>query len=205
MGGMLLYSQLAQHPEQIAAGVTICSPAALHHPLRMHRMGRRFAWAIARHGVVPTRALAGIAAPLGKANPLFGTLANRHNLDWPTANGLARAALVDLPTPLLHQAATWYDRGAIVSAEGDPWVKSVDVPIRVFGASHDRVVAAADAAAACAQFPRCTYTLLGTESGFAVDYGHVDTVLGQSAEREVYPLIEAFLAEQRAALSTTIP
>jgi hypothetical protein len=62
---------------------------------------------------------------------------------------------------------------------------------------------ARDVPAACDRFPRCTDALLGTETGFSVVYGHVDTVLGRPALSEVYPLIEGFLAEQRdAAVST---
>lgn len=202
MGGMLLYTHLAQRPDQVAAGVAVCSPSTLQHPLPLHRSAKAMAWTLKGEGRVPARTLAGISRPLGRANPLYGKLANRKNLEWPVAHGLARHALVDLPKPLLAQALTWVEHGDLITVDGEPWVRPANVPLLVFGAASDRIVAHQDAAYTCEVFPNCTYRLLGVEGGFSLDYGHIDPVVGRSARREVYPLILQFLEDQRRARET---
>lgn len=197
MGGMLLYTFLAQQPDKIAGGVAICSPATFDDPLRLHRTGRRFRWMLGGNGRVPARALASATRPLGRANPMFATLGNKDNLDYELARGLARHALVDLPKPLLRQAVRWITDGDLVTVDGEPWLQPASVPLLVLGAPDDRIVSHRDVAHACSVFPDCTYRLLSQEEGFTVDYGHVDPVVGVSAPGEVYPLILEFLDGHR--------
>ncbi len=195
MGGMLLYTTLAQWPDRIAAGVTIGSPATFPDTLWEHRALGHVGWALAGRGRFPGAVLARwSSAMFGLKTPLFGLIADRENLDVPVANGLARVALTDLSRPMARQAASWMKAGTITRVDGSAWVEhGADVPLLAIGASHDKVVPPANVEATCVLFPACDYVLAGTATGFSRDYGHVDAVLGTTAPLEVYPLIGAFL------------
>ena len=96
---------------------------------------------------------------------------------------------------------TWLKSGELLDTEGQKWLpeRGPDVPILVFGGAVDKVIPLPNVAAACDVFPECRFVWMGTEGGFATDYGHVDPVMGTPAPTEIYPLVEAFLAERVAA------
>ncbi len=198
MGGMLLYTALAQHPEKIAAGVAVSSPVEFDALLGIHKTLRSFRWALGGRGRIQAAGPARLTAGLGRANPLYRRLANRDNLDFPVANGLARHALIDLPRPMIHQVTSWLRSGELLTVEGEPWLAPVDVPLLVLGGAMDRVVPEPNVAAACDLYPDCTYLRMGEgEEGFSTDYGHVDPIVGRTAREEVYPRITDFLEAHR--------
>ena len=189
MGGMLLYTWLAQEPDTVASGVTLCSPAtfeAYEVPWTL----KLFRWTTRGRGRIASRGLARATAPLGRSNPMYGRIAERDNLDWGIAKGMARHALSAIPKPVARQGLTWIDTGQFTDAEGQPWVVPADVPLLVLGADSDKVVAPADVAATCELYPDCTYESLA-------GMGHVDPAIGRTAASEVYPRILAFLEGQR--------
>lgn len=198
MGGMLLYTTLAQWPDRIEAGVTIGSPATFPDTRWEHRVLGRSGWALRGRGRLPGALAARWASSMfGLDTPMFGLIADRDNLDAAEANGLARVGLTDISRPMARQAASWMKAGTITRVDGSVWVEGgADVPMLALGASHDKIVPAANVEASCALFPACTYTLLGTAAGLSRDYGHVDAVLGTTAPDEVYPLVGAFLDAQ---------
>lgn len=196
LGGMLLYATLARDPDAIAAGVAIASPAVFtEQPPRavlaaaVELVGER--------GNLPTPALARLSLPLGLRNPEFQRVANTANLDWPTAKGLARHALSDIPKPLAHQALTWVETGRLVARDGRDWLAPADVPVLVMGSPADRVVPGGDVRAACDVLPDCAWVELSRAAGFSVDYGHADATIGRSARAEVYPVVIGFLDANR--------
>lgn len=199
MGGMLLYTALATYPEKIEAGVAISSPSTLETQYGSHKALRGMGWAMGGRGKIPARAFATLTRPLGRANPLYGRLANRENLDWPIANGLARVALVDLPRPMAKQAVRWLKAREFTTVEGEPWMKPADVPLLVMGGEADKVVPEPNVAHTCSIFADCTYVRMAAEEGFSADYGHVDPVVGKQAATEIYPIVSGFLNEHRAA------
>ncbi|MEZ4235468.1 MAG: alpha/beta fold hydrolase [Myxococcota bacterium] len=195
MGGMLLYAWLAEEPETVAAGVSICSPstfAAQTAPFYV----RAAKITLGGPGRVRVPVFARLMHPLGRTNPFFGRVANRQNLDWPTANGLAKYALNDVSKPLARQALGWVRADALTHLDGSPWVVAEGVPtvpMLVLGAPDDNVVAVDDVRATCDVYPDCTYRELSVAEGFSTDYGHVDPVVGTTARTEVYPLVVDFL------------
>jgi pimeloyl-ACP methyl ester carboxylesterase len=202
MGGMLLYTALSDYPDKVRSGVAICSPATFDNLLPMHEMVARQGWALKGNGVIPAKALGAATAGLGKANPAFRRIANPKNLDWKIAKAMGHHALNDLPRPMAAQASRWLREGAFTSSDGEPWVVPVQgdqTPILVFGAVNDRVSGELDVATACGLFGNCEYVRLSKADGFALDYGHIDPVLGKTAPSEVWPLISDFLYEQHTS------
>ncbi len=196
MGGMLLYSALAQRPAQIRAGVTVCSPGVFTHQLPIYDSVAALRWWIGKQGRIPAAKLGAATAPLGKANPLVHRLANPANLDPQVMAGLTKRALTDLPRPLAQQAIGWMDAGQLTRNDGSPWLVPSETPLLALGAPLDRVVAEADVVATCAQLAGCRYVSLSVATGLSSDYGHVDPMLGARARDDVYPLIADFLLSQ---------
>jgi polyhydroxyalkanoate synthase subunit PhaC len=198
MGGMLLYATLADSPERIAAGVTICSPSTFEAVEVPFYLGAARI-TLGGPGRVRARALARLTHPIGRVNPLFGRVANRANLDWPMANGLAKHALNDISKPLARQALGWVSARSLDRLDGSPWVVPAAVPLLVLGAPLDKIVSVEDVRATCDVFPDCAYRELSVAEGFSADFGHVDPVVGRTAREEVYPLVTEFLGSYRAA------
>jgi len=197
MGGMLLYSSLAQSPEKIRAGVAISSPSSFQHPLGVYGLRHLFGWTLGGRGRLHLEGAGRIAAPLGKAIPGVGRLGNRKNLDWGIVKGMSRVALTDLSKPLVRQAVSWVKTGEVIDLAGEPWVRPTDTPLLVLCGVADKVVPEPDVASTCERFTDCTYQQLSVDEGFSFDYGHIDPVMGNSAREEVYPLVSAFLASHR--------
>jgi len=197
MGGMLLYTSLAQFPEKVRAGVAISSPSSLQNPLKIYRIGRLIGWTMGGHGRLHLEGAARMSAPLGKSNLLIARLGNRKNLDWGIVKGMSRVALTDLPKPLVRQALSWVKAREIVDLDGQPWVRPTETPLLVLCGVKDKVVPEPDVASTCDRFDNCAYQQLSVSNGFSFDYGHIDPVMGVSAKAEVYPLVSAFLEAHR--------
>lgn len=199
MGGMLLYTAARDYPDKLAAGVAICSPVTLEHPNGLHKLARGFGWAVGGRGMLRQK---GIVRALGggRAVPIWGVLANRDNVDWSLGKGLARTALVDLPRPMAKQAIGWMRSRQVVDLDGNSWIpEQSDVPMLAFGGAVDRVVPPDNVAPVCEVFSDCSYHLLGEETGFETDYGHIDPVMTPQGAREVFPLVLDWLEERRGA------
>ncbi len=201
MGGMLLYTTLARRPGTVVAGVTVCSPACITGSTPLHRRFRRWSRLAPEHHRMPARFGAKLSLLLGKANPLFRWLLYRENMERDLARGLIDEGIIDLPGAMMREAAGWMRAGTLQDPEGRPWVQPADLPLLVLAGSVDQVAPPDMVACACEIFPDCRYQLLGREAGLSTDYGHVDPLLGTTAMDEVYPLIRAFLDDQRAAAS----
>lgn len=196
LGGMLLYTAISDYPEKIAGGVAVCSPSGFAHPLEDQKTALANRWLFAGHGSIPAVAFGQLTGGLGKSNPLFHRVAHVENLDFAVARGLAKHALVDLPNSLAREAIGWVDAGELVHEDGVPWIKPNPVPMLVLGGSDDKIVSEPDVRATCRKFPNCEYRLLGTAGGLSTEYGHVDALLGRSAQTEVYPIILDWLDQQ---------
>jgi len=200
MGGILLYTALELYPERIAAGVAVASPTDLHDRDGLLGLARRFDWLLPKRHALPAQSFGRGMAWMGRTNPLFGVLANKRNLDWPLANGLARYAMEDVPGRMQAQVSAWLRTGVMTREDGSPWFVRNDrpeVPLLVTGGARDQIVPLEDARSACSVFPACTFVELSAANGYSADYGHVDPILGPAAATEVYPVIGSFLDAHR--------
>ncbi len=199
MGGMLIYTALTQGLP-VSSSVSISGPARFHDLAALKRLIRLtplFTQTLGR-----TRARLGVALtrPLKLGGPAVRRLGNPDNLDWPTIKGMGKHAVVDLPRQVNRQVITWLRTGELLTMEGEPWVTPSRVPMLVLAGSQDFVAPPRDVGHACEVLRRCTFRELGTATGYALDYGHIDIVVGESAAREVFPQVSAFLDSSRLSL-----
>lgn len=71
----------------------------------------------------------------------------------------------------------------------------VQIPAQVWAGSADLVALPWQVRPLSEHLGDAEYVLAGTESGFSVDYGHLDLILGDNAASEVYPMLNQFLLE----------
>ncbi len=199
MGGMLLYTTLAQDPSPVAAGVAIASMGCIQERSALHRRFQRWSRLTPRWMLLRQKRAARASLVLGDANPLYDYLCNAENVEPALTRGLVRHAIIDQPGAMVREAVTWFDAGAFVDPQGQPWYAPADVPLLVLSGSVDRVAPPANVACSCELFPDCRYLELGRSTGFSTDYGHVDSIVGLTAKDEVYPIILEFLEGQRGA------
>lgn len=203
MGGLLLYTYLARKPERVVAAVTISSPADFTVGLKLHKSVKNTAWMWNGNGVIPARDLARMLPPVGRAHAFVPRLANPKNMDGATINGLSWYALENVRRPVAKQAVTWLKARELVKEDGTPWLRPTQTPLLAMAGVRDKIVAPEDVKTTCDLFERCEFVSLGVEGGFSTDYGHVDSVLGETARAEVYPMILRWLDGQREAFEAT--
>lgn len=195
MGGMLLYTSLSLFPEKLAAGVAIGAPAEFEVMEPIHNTARRAGWLVPERGMLANLFWYRVTRVFGDKNPLYGVLSNRENLDWPVIRGLGAVALENLSRATVKQVHLWLRTRQFTDIDGNNWVRpsAIEVPMLVMGGSVDHVAPAGDVAAACETWSPCEFVLMGRESGFSTDYGHIDPVVGTTARDEIYPIIHNFL------------
>lgn len=196
MGGMLLYGALGTYPERFSAAVSMCAPVTFREDAPLYRAARKTAFLVPRKGRAPVRALVVPSVrSAGERSFVARTLGNPENLDRDVAIGLFVTGAMPVPWAVAQEALTWLRTRQLVDADGAPWARPADVPILVVGAVADQLVPWQNVEAACELYPDCRFELLARSTGYSVDYGHADTVIGRTSATEVYPLVDAFLAE----------
>jgi hypothetical protein len=202
---MLAYAA-AEHFDQrlFRSIITIASPAftAIKHPLvdQLHRlkfMLHLLPW-------LPNRQLAQLGSLFpGLVRKTMGHIvANPENMDTKHIGQLLRGAQSNLPAQLMTQFAEWYG--------GPPGFKRHDglfdyyehmrrikAPMLVVAGAGDELTPVADIASVFESIgsPDKKFLVCGKHTGFTVDYGHIDLVLGIHARREVYPHLSAWIEQ----------
>jgi pimeloyl-ACP methyl ester carboxylesterase len=197
MGGMLIYAALSLDLP-VASGVTISSPAQFRDLQALKKLIRMTPLFTQYLGLTRSRLGVALTRPLRLNGPAIKRLGNPENLDWPTLKGMGQHAVVDLPKDVARQVILWLRTGELVSTEGEPWLTQSRVPMLVLAGSEDFIAPAPDVAHACTVLKRCVYQEIGRSTGFSVDYGHIDIVVGDTAATEVFPLVADFLESPRA-------
>lgn len=198
MGGMLLYTAVSSYPEKLLGGVAISSPATFEQGLRIYKAAEGAGFLVSGRGVLPTRGLGRLFAGLGLARSLEGRVATPDSVSPGLLKGMAFHVLWPIPNATARQAIGWIRTGWLQRTDGTGWVDpdpAVPVSLLVMAGPEDGIVAEPDVARACELFPRCNYVQLSEAGGFSHDYGHVDPVVGRTAQLEVYPRVHRFLKD----------
>ena len=107
----------------------------------------------------------------------------------------------DEPVSIALEALRWNGfLGRFKDAERDWWagLAEVQVPVLVVAAAGDKQTPGW----ACRKLydqlgsEQRTFVTLGREQGFSSDFGHVEMIVSQPAQQEVWPLVRTWLAER---------
>ena len=121
-------------------------------------------------------------------------VSNPEQMDPAHVRMLAWNVPSDLPANLMRQFAEWYGgEGGFSRTDGllDYYnhLDRITAPVLVIAGAGDRLTPVADLRfvfeAISSEDKR--FLICGKEQGFSLDYGHIDTILGKNARREVYP------------------
>jgi len=202
MGGMLAYAALEHYDARLFATVTtIGSPAftAMRHPWVDVMYRARPMLGVVRW--LPYRRVGRWAS----LNPWFlhwlvGRLAaNPDNIDRRQLARLVRVGLYDLPAELLDQFADWYAGEGFARTDGlldyHAHLARIAAPMLIIAGADDRLSPLEDLRQVFDAIASTDKELLivGRDTGFSADYGHIDLVFGVRARDEVYPRIASWI------------
>ncbi len=205
MGGMLIYSHLAENPDsRISSVVTLGSPVDFSkNSTHIFKTLIKFRFALRLFPINPLPFVGRLLVPLITKSPNFvHGMYWRPNIDPRVARcaGTIGAQLIS-PSMLWMDLAGFLEKAQFKSSDGIPVFKkmeSLEVPVYVIAASRDEVAPLEWVVpAVCANSESGTRQLLvaGRENGFEQDYGHVDMLLGLKAQAEIYPTIHSWLQQ----------
>lgn len=195
MGGMVAAIHHAIHGDDaFAAMVIVASPVDFADPDRLLNLAHGMVTATHWLRVIPTPSVARFGRHLRRL-PFHGDalLWSEDNFS-DTARDLTFQAV---PSPMTRREVR--DLMDIVDSQhfsAATALPSLDVPIRVIAGRADRIAPPdrVEAFYALAGSMEKDFVLAAKTNGFAHDYGHVDLVLGDAAQDEIYPLITEWFA-----------
>ena len=212
MGGILLYATLIRHGDgKIHAGVTLGSPITFRHPddfaqtlIAMNRLirGRK---TLPAQWLGRSLAREKLDGPL--ADRIVRWVANPANFPPAIRRKYLYNSLPDLSAALLTQfsfalaADTMMDERT--GQDFRTRMGEIRVPMLVLAGGMDYLappyatLAAYDSIGSADK----TYRVFSRANGYAFDYGHGDLCLGTATEREVYPVVEEWIARRQPPAS----
>lgn len=214
LGGILGYI-LAQgeRAEQVAGLVTLGSPGAYVHPSRWVQRTSRHSALLPKSGQVPTRGAAMALLPVLDVAPdsrLLHVVFNADNADVPTLVDFVGQGMENIGRGMTEQYLRWLREGPITSLDGSvdysAGLGQISQPALVIAGRVDHIVPAWTARWGFDHLGSAdkTWQVMGVGWGHRADYGHGDLVVGRHAEREVFPLVGAWL-DERVRGATPVP
>jgi predicted alpha/beta hydrolase len=203
MGGMVLYAALGCRPrvaEQVAAGITIASPVVFPSVSSslLARIGPLLL-GVPFGDTVPQRwALGALWHLVGRSQTIEIGM-NPANVDHREVGRALRRSLSDVSRLKLRQLARWAVGGEFTSADGSVDYRAalarIRTPLLLVAGTMDRLATPVAVQRALEYLPpQCaSYAEFGRPTGHAVDYGHVDLILGRAAIDEVFPALAGWL------------
>ncbi len=203
LGGAVLYGYLSAFPgAPVGRCVTIGSPlrfkipkvARLASGLFASKLGGRI---LPRKLPIRDFCRLGLATNLiFPARPHF----NLRNVDREVVLEMMRHGTEDPPMSEIGQLINWGRSGRLVSADGtvdyEHGLSALRTPLLLIAGTVDRHVAPGSVREALGRLGcrEKRLAVIGRRTGAHMDYGHTDLLLGQRAEREVFPHISAWLS-----------
>jgi len=202
LGGMALYAYLSQGGEGVGAAVTLGSPTRLDFGGEVTRLVPLVRPVFPpRGGTLPAVLMAHAIMPLHgeiDRDPFLLLCANPENVPATTWKRLIANGIADVESEVILQLGDLLEFGRFTSADGKIDFRAdmsrIRVPILVVAGKLDRLgspMAARDGFRALGG-PKA-WRLYGVETGTRADYGHMDLIMGQYAEQEVWPDLLEFL------------
>jgi predicted alpha/beta hydrolase len=208
MGGMALYAYLGCHPSadtMVAAGITIASPVVFP-PVSSKLLGRigHLLLGVPFSDTVPQRwVLGALWHVVGQSDALRIGM-NPDNVDRQDVGRALRRSLSDVSRMKLRQLAHWALEGEFTSVDRRidyrATLARIITPLLVVAGTVDQLATPFTVQRALEHLPTASasYLEFGRGHGHAIDYGHVDLILGRAAPAEVFPAVTSWLAEHTA-------
>jgi len=203
MGGMLLLAHLASYPDSaLASAIAVGSPTDFSDiDIGTFRHLWKLEPLLGQLPISPLPFLGRMIAPLAPLVPasVWG-LFHTSNIE----PSVARKTIAIVSTPISPNKL-WLDFGRFMKTgvfgpgDGASYLEGLsesDVPILLMGGSKDYMAPPASVINARKKLNETTKTecvIMGKESGYLEDYGHVDLLLGIHATEEVFPKILGWL------------
>ncbi len=128
-------------------------------------------------------------------------IANPRNVDNRAMMRLVWRTPADLPMSLLAQLADWYVEGGFWDGSGridyTQFLSKIEVPALIMAGDFDQLTPPEDIRLVFDRLssPDKKYLSFGRAMGCVHDYGHIDLVLGNRAEQEVWPHLLRWLLD----------
>lgn len=204
MGGVVMYGHLGRTPDE-ARVVSVCglgSPGVFRPsaPTRALITGTEWLTRITRRA-----SLGWMAVPFAPLVPPVPLDVQFMRLDEfpPAAVRRAYLATSAVPRSMARQVYLWCRRGAIVSLGDDDYtaaLPAIRTPVCLVAGAADRLAPPATMQETYERLPRGPHELVvvGTAQGFSADYSHGGLLGARNAARDVYPVIDRWLARHEA-------
>jgi polyhydroxyalkanoate synthase len=199
MGGMVVTVALSEHPSlSLNRMVIVATPMDFEDPERVP--GWLLGWmrlTVGILGALPSplgaRIHAGVGSPFPVDEMLFTDISSpsREHMYRRIVSPLFGGELTQLESVIRHGAFLDVERSKHY-LEG---LAQVEIPTRVIAGRGDRIATPDRVYGFYTGLKKAErdFVLAGKATGFAADYGHLDLLLGDHAEEEIYPLIVEWL------------
>jgi pimeloyl-ACP methyl ester carboxylesterase len=200
LGGMVGYGYLGRGGEGIGAVAILGSPMRLDLGGPADMLVVNVAGMLNPNWWIPIKGASPMAIPMNdliKDNLQELLLFNPENTSQETMKKLAMEGAEDVSVELLQQLAGMIKTGSLMSRDGTRDYRAalagVTAPVLVVAGKRDRManVPAVKAGYRALGGPK-EWKLVGVENGAHADYAHMDLVLGDRADTEVWPAVLDF-------------
>jgi len=200
LGGIVVYGYLGRGGQGIGSAVILGSPMRLDFGGPADQLLPQIAGMLSVDWAIPLKALSPLGIPMADLVPENAQellLFNPENTTQESMKKLAMEGAEDVSIDLLQQLARMFKSGELKSRDGTRDYRlalgSVTTPVLVVAGKRDRLatVPAVKAGYLALGGPK-EWKLMGVENGARADYGHMDLVLGERADTELWPAMLDF-------------
>ena len=205
MGGMIIYAYLQRGDQELMRSViAVGSPPLIGDGNELVNLSLPLVPVAERiYDELPsglfTKATGALAFPA--LLPQMHLFWNYDNMNVEVARMAATHAVDNIPTSVLEQLTKGSEKGHLKSADGSYdytlGLHKILVPFFLVAGASDQLAPPGILMGAYDRIgsARKRIEVLSEANGYEHDYGHVDLVLGESAPREVFPLLKEWIVE----------
>jgi poly(3-hydroxyalkanoate) synthetase len=200
LGGIVLYGYLGRGGQGIGAASILGSPMRLDLGGPGDLLLPQLAGMLDANWAIPLKVVSPLGVPMAdlvKDNPQELLLFNPENTTSESMKKLMMEGAEDVSIALLQQLAGMLKSGELKSRDGTRNYRlalaQVTTPVLVVAGKRDRLatVPAVKAGYLALGGPK-EWKLMGVENGAQADYAHMDLVLGERADTELWPSLLDF-------------
>jgi pimeloyl-ACP methyl ester carboxylesterase len=202
MGGLILYAYLARGGSDIGRAVALGSPVRLRWTGNLESFARGAQSLGPMGSWLPVQSVAHTTSPVqGEWDTLEERLLiSPENTTLATWKKLVADSVDDVPSGLLSQFVDWVGHDRFDSADHSidylRGLRNVRTPLLVVAGKTDGLAPPWTVRPAFDELgsPEKEWVVLGEANGQSADYNHMDMLLGEQADRDVFEPVASFLS-----------